>query len=167
MLNTTESLLALYVKNTASGVSTASEIVLPNHIVHSPIRAMRYPELSKMKNTMNTSTDMITGTPSPPFLMIAPSGAPMKKNNRHCNATENLLMASILCCLINLSPSDVSIPLKSRSLISFLTLLMAAFTASSFLSADNRPYTESKLNVLVAAIFTARTESSRLIPRFE
>ena len=95
--------------------------------------------------------------------MMAPSGAPMKKNSMHCNATENLLIASILCWRIMRSPSDVSIPLKSRSLISFLTFLMAASTAASFLSADRRPYTESKLNVRVPAILTARSESSRLI----
>ena len=46
---------------------------------------------------MNTSTDMITGTPSPPFLMMAPSGAPMKKKMMHEMASVNLFIASILC----------------------------------------------------------------------
>ena len=38
---------------------------------------------------------MMTGTPKPPFRMIAPNGAPIKKNIKHESATVNLLIVSI------------------------------------------------------------------------
>ncbi|CUO76639.1 Uncharacterised protein [Segatella copri] len=56
--------------------------------------------MSRIKKTMNTSTEMTTGKPRPPFRMMAPNGAPIKKKMRHERARVNLLIASILCCLI-------------------------------------------------------------------
>ena len=38
---------------------------------------------------------MMTGTPKPPFLMMAPNGAPMKKKIMHVSDSVNFLMASI------------------------------------------------------------------------
>ena len=49
---------------------------------------------------MNTNTEMMTGNPNPPFRMMAPSGAPMKKKIRQESASVNFLIASILCCLM-------------------------------------------------------------------
>ena len=46
---------------------------------------------------MNTSTEMMTGTPIPPLRMMAPNGAPIKKKIIHEKATVKRLMASILC----------------------------------------------------------------------
>ena len=67
---------------------------------------------------MKTITLMIIGNPSPPFLMIAPRGAPMKKKIMQMSDRVNLLMASMSCCLIILSPSLVIILLNSKSLTS-------------------------------------------------
>ena len=78
---------------------------------------------------------MITGTPSPPFLMIAPNGAPMKKNMMHDRASVNLFIASILCWRSSLSPSPVTIALNCSSFMLFCTVDMALFTALSLLSA--------------------------------
>ena len=87
---------------------------------------------------MNTITEMMMGSPSPPFRMMAPSGAPMKKKKRHDRVSTNLLSASILCWRISLSPSLVSMPLKSSSMICWLTLPDAMFTAPCFLSSVKR-----------------------------
>ena len=78
---------------------------------------------------MNTSTETMMGIPSPPFLMIAPSGAPMKKKMMHESASVNLLMDSILNYLSTLSPSEVTMLRNSRSLICCCTLFSARFTA--------------------------------------
>ena len=48
ILNTVESLLALNVKNTANGASTAVDIILPKSTVQLPSRAIFIPEFSKM-----------------------------------------------------------------------------------------------------------------------
>ena len=40
-------------------------------------------------------TEMTTGIPSPPFLIIAPSGAPMKKKTRQAKERVNFLCHSV------------------------------------------------------------------------
>ena len=75
------------------------------------------------------------GIPSPPFLMMAPSGAPMKKNIRHESARVNFDILSISCWRISLSPSDVTIALNSRSVTICLTSELALLSASLLSSA--------------------------------
>ena len=43
-------------------------------MAHMPLLDILYPVLSRMKKMMNTSTEMTTGKPSPPFRMMAPNG---------------------------------------------------------------------------------------------
>lgn len=40
---------------------------------------------------------MTTGAPSPPLRVIAPNGAPIKKNIRQANANVNFRCSSISC----------------------------------------------------------------------
>ena len=49
---------------------------------------------------INMITEITTGAPKPPFRMIAPSGAPMKKKIRHANAKVYLRYSSIWCLRI-------------------------------------------------------------------
>lgn len=44
-------------------------------------------------------TDTTIGIPSPPFLIIAPKGAPIKNNITHAKERANFLWYSILCLL--------------------------------------------------------------------
>ena len=75
---------------------------------------------------MNTSTDMMIGIPNPPFRMMAPSGAPMKKKMMHCKARAYLFCASSSWLRITRSLFRVIMDLKSRSDVSLCTLLSAA-----------------------------------------
>ena len=104
---------------------------------------------------MNTITEIITGTPSPPLRIMAPNGAPMKKNMRHDSACVNLFIASILCILMMASPSDVVIARNPISDMADCTCIMAWFTEPSFWSVDILENTESMLNVFVEAISCA------------
>ena len=46
------------------------------------------------------STEITTGSPNPPFRMMAPSGAPMKKKMRQAKLKVNFLCHSFLCFLM-------------------------------------------------------------------
>ena len=107
---------------------------MPNHTAHIPPRAILNPVLSRMKKAINTNTDMMTGIPNPPFLMMAPNGAPIKKNIRQERASVNLRIASISCCLMIQSASLVIIDLKSRSDSSCCTVDKASLVTVNFLS---------------------------------
>ena len=108
---------------------------------------------------MNTSTDINTGNPSPPFRMMAPSGAPMKKNMMHDSASVIFATHSILCILISLSPSVVIIALKLRSDIFDCAFCTAMLVADRCWSSDSLAKVESTSYLSVAASFIARSES--------
>ena len=108
---------------------------------------------------MNTNTDMSTGIPSPPLRMIAPNGAPIKKNMRHDRASVSLPTASILCCRMSRSPSDVIMLLKLRSLRRDCTFMLICERAIRFCSSVRREKAESTSYFVVAASFNARSES--------
>ena len=158
-LNTTESFKALYVINTATGVIIPIAASFPNQTDHDPCRAMRKPEVSTIRYRMKTSTDIITGNPSPPLRIIVPKGAPMKKNSRHCRASVNLLMASIWCRRRIFSESLVIKALNSRSLFSCCTLLSAVDRINCLSSAFFFLKISSMLNPFLSAIFMAFKES--------
>ena len=61
---------------------------------------------------------MMIGKPNPPFLIIAPKGAPIKKKMRHVSANVNLPIISMRCSRSILSPSLVIMLWKFNSLIS-------------------------------------------------
>ena len=108
---------------------------------------------------MNTTTEMMTGMPSPPLRMMAPRGAPMKKKMRHDKASVNLLMASMLCSRKMRSASFMIMAWNSSSLICDCTLLSAMFTTRCFSFSDKRLKRVSRLSVELAARFSATVES--------
>ena len=64
---------------------------------------------------MNNITDITTGAPKPPFFVIAPRGAPMKKKMKQANANVNLRYSSISCRRIarSVSPAPYTAPVSS------------------------------------------------------
>lgn len=54
-----------------------------------PSRASLVPEMSITQYATKKRTEMMAGVPSPPFLIRAPNGAPMKKKIRHATESAN------------------------------------------------------------------------------
>ena len=108
---------------------------------------------------MNTNTEIMTGTPRPPLRIIAPNGAPMKKNMIHDKASVTLLMASIWCVRTRRFSCLAYSPLNSKSFTSIWAYSIALFTASRRLSGVSRATMLSKSVFVLAAVVMARSES--------
>ena len=84
---------------------------------------------------MKISTETTTGMPRPPFRMIAPSGAPMKKKIRQANDSVILLCHSVSCLRMFLSLSVIVKLLKPQSFPKFSVrpseVLMIFFLSSN------------------------------------
>ena len=80
-----------------------------------------------MKNSVATNT----GAPKPPFLMIDPRGAPIKKNSIHATAKLIFLCHSILCFVIIIlwysKSSLFDFVIDSRALVLFIAILYCCF----------------------------------------
>ena len=54
-------------------------------------------KLSRNGYIIKKNTDIITGIPKPPFLIIDPNGAPIKNITKHAKDKVNFLCHSTLC----------------------------------------------------------------------
>ena len=86
---------------------------------------------------MKMSTDTTTGIPSPPFRMMAPKGAPMKKKMRQASDKVILLCHSVSCLRMRFSPSVTMKLLKAQS-PEALSLELKAELSTFFLSSKDR-----------------------------
>ena len=82
---------------------------------------------------MNVNTDIITGTPKPPFLMIAPNGAPIKKNINMESALVIFFIHSIQCLRMILSPTYILVLFIANSLAWFCIFVRIPFLMSTCL----------------------------------
>ena len=71
---------------------------------------------------------MTTGKPNPPFRMILPKGAPMKKKMMQAMLKVNFLCHSFLCLLMFSVCVLISILLKETLSLAFWALAIAIFT---------------------------------------
>ncbi len=83
--------MALYVRNAPTGTRTNTD----NHMPICGAAILSFTNFSpnmfnrwKMRKKMMATT---SGIPNPPFLMMEPNGAPMKKRIRHDSDSENFL----------------------------------------------------------------------------
>ena len=60
-----------------------------------PSRASFVPEMSITQYATKNNTDIMAGVPSPPFLIKAPNGAPMKKKIRQATDNANFFRISM------------------------------------------------------------------------
>ena len=93
-LNSAESFVDFHVRKTPIGNSANVEMKAPINGVISPSFASFFPDMSTTQYTAKKSIEITTGVPSPPFLIIAPSGAPMKKNMIQAMESVNFLKVS-------------------------------------------------------------------------
>ena len=94
VLKMDESFIAFQVRKMPIGNSTYDDMKTPAAAEMAPSLASFVPEMSITQYATKKSTEMMAGVPSPPFLMRAPSGAPMKKNMKHAIATANFFSFS-------------------------------------------------------------------------
>ena len=87
--------MAFHVRNRPVGRSTYAEKNTPWNGPTAPSLASLVPEISITQYATKNSTDMIAGVPRPPFLIRAPSGAPMKKKMKQAIAIANFLRISM------------------------------------------------------------------------
>ena len=88
-LNIEESLVDFQVRNTPIGSSTIEDIKAPSSGDMAPSLASLRPDVSTTQYNTKKSAETMTGVPSPPLRMMAPRGAPMKKNIKHANERVN------------------------------------------------------------------------------
>ena len=76
------------------GNSTREDMNAPSSGDMTPSLASFLPDISTTQYSTKNSADTITGVPSPPLRIIAPRGAPMKKNMKHAKDNVNFLRYS-------------------------------------------------------------------------
>ena len=101
---------------------------------------------------INISTEITTGIPNPPFRIIAPSGAPIKKKNTHANESVIFLCQSDLCERMLLSLSSVTNDFMLQSELKDDILLSVA---DNVLSLSSELKERNILSVLRKAILSA------------
>jgi hypothetical protein len=90
-----ESVMDLYVSQTPIGRRMAEESHIPITGLRALSRANCSPDMDKTYQARKNRTEITVGIPSPPFLIMAPSGAPIKKNIRQANDSVNFRWVSI------------------------------------------------------------------------
>ena len=118
----------------------------PNGVITSSF-AYFSPLVLKKKKNMNNNMAMISGVPKPPYLIIDPSGAPIRNNTRQANDRVIFLCHSILCnrrsfCLI----------LYSELAISVFSVIEPIIVAA-FCSIANKLLSGIRSSILVAVFF--------------
>ncbi|CCZ43661.1 unknown [Bacteroides sp. CAG:545] len=94
VLKIAESCAAFHVKYAPSGARTMVDMNTPAAAVIAPSRASFVPVISTTQYSTKNRTAMMAETPSPPFRINAPRGAPMKKRMKQANASANFLSSS-------------------------------------------------------------------------
>ena len=74
--------IAFHVSHIPRGNMTRVEVQTAGATIALPVMAYFSPVIEIIWKMMKMKADITTGRPSPPFLTMAPSGAPMKKNNK-------------------------------------------------------------------------------------
>ena len=76
------SFVALQVKKIAKGVKINEDIQAPNKGFNPFSCEIRLPKVLMKWKVININTAKTMGNPKPPFLIIAPKGAPIKNNSK-------------------------------------------------------------------------------------
>ena len=76
------------------GSSITVDIHMPIHAGDAPLFESFSPVMEIIYQSRKNAMAMIIGMPIPPFLIIAPSGAPIRNNKMHANDRLNFLWNS-------------------------------------------------------------------------
>ena len=91
------------------GSSTIEEMNAPMASFILPSLASLTPLVSTTQYPTKSRVEMMTGVPRPPLRMMAPRGAPMKKNSRQASDRENFLNISTNIFLVGLRKRNESL----------------------------------------------------------
>ena len=91
MFNITESCEALYVRKRPIGSRIYVEAHTPAVVLTRFSSTSFSPESDTTYHITKNNTEITAGVPNPPFLMIAPSGAPIRKKTRQATERVNFL----------------------------------------------------------------------------
>ena len=69
---------------------------LPTKALVAPLLASRSPVMSMTQYSTKNSMEITAGAPMPPFLRMAPTGAPMKNSSRQASACAYFFQISTL-----------------------------------------------------------------------
>ena len=125
-----ESCMALYVRKIPTGKRNIVAIHIPLKAVITFSFAYFSPLVLKKKKNINKKIANTRGVPNPPFLMIEPSGAPMRNKTRQASDNVIFLCHSILC-----KRRDFCFTLNSVLTISAGSVIEATYVAA-FCSKD-------------------------------
>ena len=76
------------------GARTKADANLPMKAVVLPLLARRSPVISTTQYSTKNRMEMMAGVPRPPFLIMAPIGAPIKNSSMQARALEILFQIS-------------------------------------------------------------------------